>query len=170
MKIKAGDMIKVSRKNKDNYQYGLYIGEEEVIHYVETLEIKGKVMKTSLQEFKKKNGIIELVYFPETKDKRSTVVKSDVFTGTKNLISEGTWPEWFVSQFEEYVLSTRYETIQRAKSKLNESKEQEFNNGEHFVWWCKVEMKRKDKKEGKLDELLNPKISLPRFPLSKKSY
>ena len=169
MKIKAGDMVKMSRKNKDNYQYGLYIGEEEVIHYVETPEIKGKVMKTTLQEFKKRNGIIELVDFPETKNKRSTVIKAEVFTETKNLISKGTWPEWFISQFDEYVLSTRWETIERAKSKLDESGEKAFNNGEHFVWWCKVELKRKDKKEGKLDKLLNPITLLPRFPLSKKT-
>ena len=168
MKIKAGDIIKMSRKNKDNYQFGLYIGSEEVIYYVETLEIKGQVVKTTLEDFKKKNGIIEVVDFPETKEGRSTVIKSDEFMKKKNLVSEGTWPEWFVSQFDEYVLSTIWDTIQRAKSRLDKKGEPVFNNGEHFVWWCKVEMKRKDKKDGKLDEFLNPVTPLARFPLSKK--
>ncbi|ADO82557.1 lecithin retinol acyltransferase family protein [Ilyobacter polytropus] len=168
MKIKAGDIIKVSRKNKKNYQYGLYIGQEEVIYYLETLEIKGRVTKTSLEDFRKKNGIIEVVDFPATREGRSTVVKSEEFMKKKNLISEGTWPEWFISQFDEYVLSTIWDTIQRAKSRLDKMEEPVFNNGEHFVWWCKVELKRKEKKEGKLDEFFNPSTPLARFPLSKK--
>ena len=54
MKKKAGDMIRVSRKNKDNYQYGLYIGDDEVVYYSEAPETKGQVMRTTLQGFKKR--------------------------------------------------------------------------------------------------------------------
>jgi len=168
MNFKAGDIIKLSRKNKDNYQFALYIGEDEVIYYLETPQIKGKVIKVTLEEFRTRNGILEVVDFPATRDGRSTVVKAEAFTGIKNLISQGTWPEWFTSQFDEYVLSTIWETVQRAKGKVDTNEISLFNNGEHFVWWCKVEMKRKDKKEGKLNELLNPVTSLPRFPLSKR--
>lgn len=168
MEFKAGDMIRVSRKNKDNYHYGLYAGQEEVIYYVETPEKKGEVIKTSLQNFKKRNGVVELVDFPATKNGRNSLVKIDEFTKIKGLISEGTWPAWFTSKLDECVLNTIWETITKAKSMLGKKEELKFNNGEHFVWWCKVELKRADKKVKILDELLNPAVLLPRFPLSKK--
>ena len=167
MKKKAGDMIRVSRKNKDNYQYGLYIGDDEVVYYSEAPETKGEVIKTSLQGFKKRNGFAEAVDFPEPKNGRNSLVKIDVFKDINGLITEGTWPGWFTDQLEECVLNTIWETVTKAKSMVG--KKEKFNNGEHFVWWCKVELKRADKKAKVLDELLNPSVLLPRFQLTKKS-
>jgi len=167
MKLKAGDLIKMSRKNKDHYQYGVYIGQEEVIHYVETPKIKGKVMKTTLKEFKKKNGKIELVTFPQTKEGRATVIGAEVFVETKGLVSTGTWPEWFISQFDEYIVNTRKETVHRAKNKLGKDGELVFNNGEHFAWWCKTGIRREDKVISRLDDFFNPLSPLSRFPLSR---
>ena len=168
MKLKAGDLIKMSRKNKDYYQFGIYIGQEEVIHYVETPKIKGKVMKTTLKEFRKKSGIIQLVTFPETKEGRATLVQTSLFFETEGLFSKGTWPEWYLSHFDEYIVNTRKETIHRAKNKLGKSGELKFNNGEHFIWWCKTDMKRTDKTISRLDEFFNPLTPMARLPLSKR--
>ena len=169
MKLKAGDIVKMSRKNKEYYQYGVYLGQEEVIHYLETPKIKGKVTKTSMKEFKKKNGTIELVVFPQTKEGRSTTLKKEVFLEVEGLISSDTWPEWFMGQYDEYVVNTRKEVLHKAKSKLGRDGEIVFNNGEHFAWWCKVELTRANKNLQELDELLNPKVKLSRFSLSKQS-
>jgi len=165
--IKAGDMIRVSRKGKDNYQYGLYIAEDEVVYYSEALETKGIVLKTTLQGFKKRNGIVEVVDFPQPKNGRNSLVKIEVFNEIEGLITEGTWPEWFTGKLEECVLNTIWETVTKGKSMVG--KKEKFNNGEHFVWWCKVELKRADKKAKVLDTFFNPEVLLPRFQLTKKA-
>ena len=169
MEFKAGDMIRVVRKNKDNYHYALYAGQEEVIYYSETPGEEAEVVKTTLDNFKKRGGFAEVVDFPLAKNGRSTLVGIGEFKKIKDLISEGTWAEWFANQVDECVLCTIWETIAKAKDMIDKTDELKFNNGEHFVWWCKVELKRADKKAKILDDLLNPAIVLPRFKLSKKS-
>ena len=166
LNITAGDMIRVSRKGKDNYQYGLYIADDEVVYYSEALETKGKVLKETLQGFKKRNGIVEVVDFPKTKNGRNSLVKVEEFNEIPGLITEDTWPGWFTDKLDECVLNTIWETVTKGKSMVD--KKANFNNGEHFVWWCKVELKRADKKAKVLDELLNPAVVLPRFQLTKK--
>lgn len=166
IKLTAGDMVRVSRKNKDNYQYGLYIGDNEVVYYSEDQETKGEVVKTTLQGFKKRNGMAEVVAFPQPKNGRNSLVKVEVFRDIDGLIKEGTWPGWFIGKLDECVLNTIWETVTKGKEMVG--KKEKFNNGEHFVWWCKVELKRADKKSKVLNDLLNPLELLPRFQLTKK--
>lgn len=171
VKLKAGDPIKIFRKSKGYYHFGIYVGNEEVIHYTETKKCEGKIMKTSMKQFKKNSGEVELVIFPETRGGRSTSIPANSFSEINGLVSPSSWPEWFLSKFKKYKIYSRKETLERAKSKLNEEKyDVFFNNCEHFVWWCKTGIKRSEQIGDKLDEFFNPPIPLPRFPLPGRSF
>ena len=167
MKIKAGDLVRMSRKNKDYYHYGVFIGNDEVIHLAEDSKTKSQVVKTTMKEFRKKNGTVELVMFPEIKNGKTTFVDVKVLCETEKLVFDKSWSGWFTSLFEEYGIHTRKETMHRAKNKIGRLQISVFNNSEHFAWWCKVRLKRDDILKEKIDKIYNVNPALPRFSLPK---
>lgn len=167
MKLKAGDLIRMSRKNKDYYHYGVFIGNDEVIHLSENSNKKSEVVRTSMKEFRKKNGIVESVVFPQIKNGNTTFIGVEELKAIEGLISKDSWSEWFISHFEEYGIHTRKEAVHRAKGKTGRMQIAKFNNSEHFAWWCKVGLKREDILSNKLDKTYNIEPLLPRFQLPK---
>ena len=131
MKIKAGDIVKMSRKNKDYYHYGVFIGNDEVIHLAEDSKTKSQVVKTTMKEFRKKNGSVELVVFPEIKNGKTTFVDVKALWKTEKLVFDKSWSGWFTSLFEEYGIHTRKETMHRAKSKIGRLQTSVFSNRRH---------------------------------------
>lgn len=166
--MKAGDIVRMSRKNKDYYHYGVFIGNDEVIHLMEDSKTKSEVVRTTMKEFRKKNGAVEVVVFPDVKNGQTTFVDAEVLKKSENLVLDSTWSEWFISQFEEYGIHTRKETVHRAKGKTGRMQIAKFNNSEHFAWWCKTGLKRADILTEKVDNTYNVEPLLPRFPLPKK--
>ena len=119
--LQAGDIIGVKRFLYSHY--GVYIGENSVIHYSgDGGDFKGRktVRYGTMEEFLDgKKEFFELV-FPETHEKPEKEVR-------------------YETQGENYHLYSPEETVERAKSRLGEDKYNlALNNCEHFAIWCKT--------------------------------
>ncbi|NQX84157.1 MAG: hypothetical protein HRS57_03095 [Mycoplasmataceae bacterium] len=106
--------------------------------------------------------------FPEIKNGQTTFVSVELLKETENLVFENSWSEWFISQFKEYGIHTRKETMHRAKEKTGRMQIAKFNNSEHFAWWCKTGLKRADILIEKVDNAYNINPLPLRFSLPKK--
>lgn len=169
MKLKAGDVIKIYRSSFGGYyHFGIYTGKEEVIHYVETYNgfSKGIIKKTSLEEFIDNSDIsnLEIVIYPNHRSGRTTSVSAEIFTTAVNgkmvngSIIAGCL-EWLCSQFNEYIIYSNKETLERAKSKIGESSYNLlFNNCESFCTWCKTNVRRSEQVEDAFREAIDEKI------------
>lgn len=112
-----GDVIGIKRGIY--YHYGVYIGDNEVIHYQGDGDIgtNNYVVQTSMSEFMKGQDKFFALDFRHIKDE---------FKDNFN-----------INRFKK--IYDNMETIERAKSKLYEGNyDLLFNNCEHFASWCKV--------------------------------
>ena len=119
--LEYGDIIGVKRFLYSHY--GVYVGDEMVIHYSgESGDFKGTktVRYGTMSDFLDgKKEFFELVFhkvhLKPRKEKR------------------------YKTQSEEYFLYSPEETVERAKSRLGETKYNlALNNCEHFAIWCKT--------------------------------
>ena len=119
--LEYGDIIGVKRFLYSHY--GVYVGDEMVIHYSgESGDFKGikTVRYGTMNDFLGgKKEFFELVFhkthLKPRKEKR------------------------YETQSEEYFLYSPEETVERAKSRLGETKYNlALNNCEHFAIWCKT--------------------------------
>lgn len=128
--LKVGDVIGAPYTQKDlliPYEhYGIYIGNDKVIHFASKKEgVPKSVHKTSLASFaSKQTGTFFLIdfdkYFEEIPiNLMIPVLALIAITRRKNISAK--------------------ETVRRAKSKLGETGYSlPFNNCEHFAMWCKT--------------------------------
>lgn len=119
--LEAGDIIGIKRFMYSHY--GVYVGENKVIHYAgKNGDFKGikKIRYGTMEEFLNgKNEFFELVF--------------------KNACEEPEKEKRYETQSLECILYSPEETVERAKSRLGETKYNlALNNCEHFAIWCKT--------------------------------
>lgn len=145
--LQYGDVIGVSRILYDHY--GVYAGDEEVIHYTLAEEgYKLVIRKTHLAEFLKTATTFFILDFSADKPLKSAPVKYRQFLYRLPVFS----PE---------------ETVKRAHDRIGEAEYNLLsNNCEHFAIWCKTGLN----KSYQVEEFLKyiPRITLsfePAFPV-----
>ena len=132
--LKAGDVIGAPYTQKDlliPYEhYGIYIGNDKVIHFASKKEgVPKSVHKISLTSFvSEQTGSFFLIdfdkYFKETPINIMTPVFAVIARNMR------------ISNYKEI---SAEETVRRAESKLGETGYSLlFNNCEHFAMWCKT--------------------------------
>jgi len=138
--LEAGDVIGVARKSALNIyeHYAVYIGNEEVVHYAaQGSDFSGEIAirKASIYDFLKNDSNYFVLYFDDRCCKPHKIYKSTSFEHSDISVVDNF--ERFFSQ--EYKLYSPEETVQRALSRVGESKYNlVFNNCEHFAVWCKT--------------------------------
>ncbi len=111
--LKEGDVVWVQRIGYKHF--GIYVGEDNIIHYTSTDNRENTIMQTNMSFFLQK----KTHWF---------VIDFDELTNISN---------WSVFSAEE--------TVKRAKSRLGEDKYNlVVNNCEHFAFWCKTGISESD--------------------------
>lgn len=142
-KLEPGDVLSVSRWGNLYEHYGVYIGQNQVIHFAgepgdsELLDDSAMVRTVSLSDFKQ-DSEYRIIAFPKE------------------------------SSISCYHLYSAEETVERAKSRLGERGYGPWgNNCEHFAYWCKTGVKRSKQVEA-LKKVLKKTLGLEteerRFP------
>lgn len=137
--LEKGDIIGISRKNYDHY--GIYIGNDRVIHYSsEDSDISGEntIIETRFSKFLRNNDeyfILNLEYLESRNFSRLIdAQKSGLFMDDGIDIVINAWQQCRTRE-----VYSPEETVNRAKSRLGENKYSLlFNNCEHFAIWCKT--------------------------------
>ena len=127
--LRPGDVIGVSRGAYEHY--AIYIGNGRIIHYAgENSDFKGKVSihEAPFEEFLKSNKDYFVVSFEGEYPVR--------LQSSTNFISNGFFE--YSNNRVKKVYSAE-ETVQRAYSRIGETKYSLLNNNcEHFAMWCKT--------------------------------
>lgn len=140
-KLEPGDVLAVSRWGNLYEHYGVYIGQNQVIHFAgelgdsELLDDSAMVRKVSLYDFEQ-DSEYRIIAFPRE------------------------------SSISGYHLYSAEETVERAKSRLGEKGYGIFgNNCEHFAYWCKTGVKTSKQVKALKQALgLEPRKPSPREP------
>ena len=131
-----GDIVYVKRKGYRHF--GIYTGNQQVIHYHKEknpLLCDGIITETSLTEFMSSSDTL--------------YVLNGIGPAAKNNLFD-----WIIKRVfgDEVPLFSPQETIDRARSKLGEQGYSLLlNNCEHFAFWCKTGMA----KSAQVDEILS---------------
>lgn len=132
--FKRGDVIGVSRNGLYEH-YGIYLGNEKVIHYCgEGNDFGGRITvhKASLSEFIKESKYCFVVWFDAGRPVKLHQATTFLLNGTSAYYEN-------VDYRKKYSVFTAEETIRRAKERLGEEKYNLVtNNCEHFAMWCKT--------------------------------
>lgn len=132
--FKRGDVIGVSRNGLYEH-YGIYLGNEKVIHYCgEGNDFGGRITvhKASFSEFIKESKYCFAVWFDAGRPVRLQQATTFLFNGTSAYYENADYRK-------KYSVFTAEETIRRAKERLGEEKYNLVtNNCEHFAMWCKT--------------------------------
>lgn len=129
MKIKYGDIIGVERLGGIYDHYGVYENNNRVYQYAVRNGIIGRadIHITTLKSFIGNSGNYFVLIFPQKYGRPQKRVIT-AFASSDYIENEAA-----------YHLYSPEETIQRAKSKLGETKYSLFfNNCEHYAIWCKT--------------------------------
>lgn len=165
-KVQQGDVIYVKRKGGLYHHFGVYIGNNEVIHFTDlpssSNHSKACIRKTSMKEFLNgdkdwyisvfKNQHKAPLEYRGSMDFRSTRYDNILLKSfLKELCSSG-----------DYKLYSPEETITRAKSQLGkEGYNLIVNNCEHFAVWCKTGVHESHQVNKIIDEICDTDNSLP---------
>ncbi len=149
---KKGDILAVQRFGGVYSHYAVYIGYGKVIHYAQE-EKDGvcNVHKADFSEFLKNETQYEIIHFSElgfnpvhecvnlSDDENSVSYEAvNLIPGIKAAMRN----------LKGYHLYSTEETVERAKSRLGETKYNlAFNNCEHFALWCKTGLKESSQVE-----------------------
>jgi len=170
-KINVGDIIKVKKSlslmafNQEYWHYGVYIGNEKVIHYSSgnsDISSENMIICSSLNFFLRGVDEVERIIFPDEYDKKfgSEKIKLDNVITPYNIPIKET-VSFIYSLFSEqkkidYTIYSPSEVVARAKSRLHEQKYNLiFNNCEHFAIWCKTGVKGSKQVEEILDTIFS---------------
>jgi cell wall-associated NlpC family hydrolase len=141
-KADYGDIIGVSRGVYEHY--GIYLGNNRVIHYTSfesDISMKNTIMETDMSHFLRDSSSY-FIFNCENQEKSKIIVSQSAFKSLKNLFASGLVLEIY----------TPKETVERAKSRLNEDEYHlALNNCEHFAIWCKTGVS----KSYQIDQLLS---------------
>ena len=127
--LEAGDVIGVHRPGYEHY--GIYIGNERVIHYAgEGSDFLGPICihEASFSEFMKDGGECFYLHFQEK-------LPIKIYRSEK-LYSGDSLP---FANTKEYRIFSPEETVRRARERVGEEEYNLiFKNCEHFALWCKT--------------------------------
>lgn len=129
MEIKYGDIIGVQRAGGLYDHYGVYENDNRIYEYAARDSDSGRadVHTTTLKAFIRDSAGCFVLIFPE-KYGRPAKLEIPVFSAVD-----------YADKAAAYHLYSPEETIQRAKSRLGETKYSLlFNNCEHYAIWCKT--------------------------------
>ncbi len=147
-----GDVIGISRGMY--YHYGVYIGNEEVIHLAGEGKIKSgnvKIHQIALRDFLPVSGEYFVLHFPQNGKAPEKIYPNSSFLKRK---SEGRGICDFLFH-QKYTVFSPQETIERAKSRLGEvGYHLTRSNCEHFALWCKTGIKQSRQVDDFIGELL----------------
>jgi hypothetical protein len=127
-KAEAGDIIGVSRGLYEHY--GIYIGNNRVIHYTSLssdISSENIIMETDMKHFLKESSKY-FIFNCENQGRQRICVKQNA------LDSIHMWTDFSVLE-----IYNSEETVERARKRMGESDYSlAFNNCEHFTIWCKT--------------------------------
>ncbi|WP_096199925.1 lecithin retinol acyltransferase family protein [Bacillus sp. FJAT-45350] len=133
--LQYGDIIGIKRKYYEHY--GIYAGNDRVIHYTSyTSDVSSdnEIMETDFSHFLKEESSFFVLNVEriEEKERRYKNFPTSPVTAISNLVQS-------LLQEEDFRIYTPEETVRRARLRLGESKYSlGENNCEHFAVWCKT--------------------------------
>ena len=138
---KPGSVISIERWNpfKSYYHYGIYSGNNNVIHYISDSDddtTTPYIAETSIERFLHNQplGDVDVKFFPESKKVLDVILKKKA----SNLDSY----KQLVEIFADYHFYSDRETLRRARNALNGESWTGYRlttkNCEHFAIWCKT--------------------------------
>lgn len=132
-----GDIISVDRFFYKHY--GVYVGDEQVIHYARFEDLPGRsvIHQTDLDVFLNGADSYFICKFPDTYGKPDEINISSAIAGS---LYAGHWIKLYnFIKNQQYHLYSPEDTVRRAVDRLAEEKYNlVFNNCEHFAIWCKT--------------------------------
>lgn len=138
--LQRGDVIGVDRGLYEHY--GIYCGNNEVIHYTEAPRNRGKerfvIQKTNMDRFLKKQ---KSLFVLDCVDPLNPTKSGPITPSPRQLPSL----DWFFQNniAEDFHLYSPEETVARAESQIGKGKYNLLvNNCEHFAVWCKTGLHR----------------------------
>ncbi|GHU54323.1 hypothetical protein FACS189442_0390 [Spirochaetia bacterium] len=144
-RLKKGDVIYTNRAGGVYQHYGVYIGNEKVIHYASRSGDFGDdicVHETTLDDFLK-GGECFAINFSENYDWGK--YRKNASLRVPGIIGPLIPNESLITAVSKIIRSSQYhlysaeETVERARSKIGESEYNlVINNCEHFAVWCKT--------------------------------
>lgn len=150
-----GDIIGVVRRNGAYTHYGIYVSDTCVVHYaIPASKTIGHatVHTTSLRYFLRDDSDYFILDFP--KPYQPPVAIGSETPPHIDSISEGLAHR--LQQHYGYHLYTPEETVQRARSRLGETRYNLLtNNCDHFAIWCKTGVSESVQISGMLESLRN---------------
>lgn len=138
---KPGSVISIERYNpfKPYYHYGIYSGNNNVIHYVSDSNddtTAPYIAETSIERFLGSQPLsdVDVKFFPESKEVLDLILKKKA----SNLHDY----KKLVNIFADYHFYSDNETLRRARNSLNGENWANYRltskNCEHFAIWCKT--------------------------------
>ncbi|WP_102348274.1 lecithin retinol acyltransferase family protein [Bacillus sp. Marseille-P3661] len=145
-KVEYGDVIGISRMGGLYEHYGVYVGNNRVIHFTSMdsdTSNDNEIMETDMAHFLKDQTSFFILDFEE-------MIYGDDDQPTKVPVSSEFAPP--TPKIPDKYLMKLYspsETVQRAKSKIGcNGYNLAFNNCEHFAIWCKTGLHKSYQVEG----------------------
>ena len=134
-KAKLGDVIAVDRFGYQHF--GVFSGNNKVVHYHKAEDGRGTVMETSMSEFL--DGATNFSVFEYSPEIHTKILK--LMTTPTNLFIVGT-VLYTLAKTACIKYYSPEETVRRARSKIGETKYfLPTNNCEHFAVWYKTGIK-----------------------------
>lgn len=132
-----GDVIYVQRIGYKHF--GIYIGDNKVIHYAHDSENKLCIHETNMDSFMDGDTELYACNFPESYGRPSPIqINCLLATPQFNLL--GLWLK--NNKKSDYHLYSPADTVRRARQRLGEMEYNLIiNNCEHFALWCKTGIK-----------------------------
>lgn len=144
-KLEPGDIVGVGRGSYDHY--GVYIGNQRVIHYTSLdsdTSSNNTIMETDFKTFlrgKKEFFILDVSCLEPSKFKKieGINVAAAVTAGVSSYFLVAIELVSFLKKDKKFKYFSNEETIKRAKSRLGENQYSLYsNNCEHFAIWCRT--------------------------------
>ncbi len=140
--LNKGDILAVTRKGGLYRHYGVYIGDNKVIHYAaENGDFSGRISihEASLSEFQDGAMLVYVLDFP---DDGELPTKRGFYGDDAKLQHYRESLFFSIIRTADYHLYSPEETVERARERMGEDKYSlPFNNCEHFAIWCKTGVK-----------------------------
>ncbi|MBR0484274.1 MAG: lecithin retinol acyltransferase family protein [Oscillospiraceae bacterium] len=160
--LQPGDVIGVKRGIYEHY--AIYIGDDKVIHYAaENGDFEGSavtVHEAPMSEFLRGNSSFFFINFPDKNGKFEKIYTNGGDAVFSRVGDSGELQQ-ILTGCPDYHLYTPEETVERAKSRLGESKyDLAVNNCEHFAFWCKTGLSDSHQVNNVINGIANARTAL----------